>query len=140
VQQRIGVSSLCILLITQSDLRVNGISIKLIHNHVLVTWQFGNKCYDWREPIQIMKTTAKPHPHKNITGKRIRLARLSRHPSLSQQALALQLNARGLALDQGMVSRIEARDRFVLDYEVRAIARCLKTSIAWLYGERGACR
>lgn len=87
-----------------------------------------------------MKTTAKPTPHKNITGKRIRTARLSRYPSLSQQGLALQLNAHGLALDQGMISRIEACDRFVLDYEVKAIARCLKASIAWLYGERGAKR
>src|SRR5437867_899975 len=70
---------------------------------------------------------------KNITGRRIREARLRHRPVVSQDALTGRLAARGLTLDQTAISRIERRERYVMDYEAAAIARCLKVPIGWLY-------
>jgi hypothetical protein len=39
-------------------------------------------------------------------------------------------------LDQTAVSRIERQERYLMDYEVAAIAKCLKVSVAWLHGEK----
>jgi hypothetical protein len=72
---------------------------------------------------------------RNIVGKRIREARLKCSPSVSQDDLAGRLAARGLILDQTAISRIENQTRYLMDYEVSAIARCLKVSVASLYGE-----
>ncbi len=77
----------------------------------------------------------KASAHKNLTGRRIREARLRCHPPVSQDDLAGRLAAKGITLDQSAISRIESRQRYLMDYEVVAIARCLKTSVAKLYGE-----
>ena len=74
-------------------------------------------------------------PHRNIIGGRIRKARLKCNPSASQDDLAGRLAARGVTLDQTAISRIENRTRYVMDYEAAAIARCLKVSVGWLFGE-----
>jgi hypothetical protein len=74
----------------------------------------------------------------NLTGHRIRQARLACDPALSQQGLANHLARKGVVLDQTAISRIEQNQRGVLDYEVAVIARCLKVSIAWLYGEKSS--
>jgi len=68
-------------------------------------------------------------------GKRIRSARLRCKPPVSQDDLAGRLAARGIALDQTAISRIENRSRYLMDYELIAIAKALKTSVAWLCGE-----
>jgi hypothetical protein len=78
------------------------------------------------------KAFAKP---LNITGSRIRLARMALRPRISQIQLAARLTRLGLQLDQAAISRIEHRQRGVLDYELAAIARCLKISVAWLFRE-----
>jgi hypothetical protein len=83
------------------------------------------------EPVKI---EAKPKI-LNLTGHRIRQARLACRPSLSQQGLANELARRGVTLDQTAISRIEQKQRGVLDYELAVIARCLKVSVSWLYGE-----
>jgi hypothetical protein len=75
-------------------------------------------------------------PRKNITGRRIREARLKCKPPVSQDDLAGRLAAKGIVLDQTAISRIERQDRYLMDYEVAAIAKCLKVSIAWLHGEK----
>jgi ribosome-binding protein aMBF1 (putative translation factor) len=75
-------------------------------------------------------------PRRNITGGRIREARLNRKPAVSQDDLAGRLAAKGIVLDQTAISRIERQDRYLMDYEVAAIAKCLKVSVAWLYGEK----
>ena len=75
---------------------------------------------------------------KNVTGRRIREARLFRQKPVSQVELIAKLARRGIYLDQTSLSRIERRERLVADYELISIARCLKVSIAWLCGERGA--
>jgi transcriptional regulator with XRE-family HTH domain len=72
---------------------------------------------------------------RNVVGKRIREARLRCSPSVSQDDLAGRLAVAGFILDQTAISRIENQTRYLMDYEVSAIARCLKVSVSWLYGE-----
>jgi transcriptional regulator with XRE-family HTH domain len=74
--------------------------------------------------------------HKNVTGRRIREARIFRNPPFSQADLASCLTKRGVHLDQGAISRIENRVRNVSDYELVAIARCLGVSLDRLCGTR----
>ena len=81
-----------------------------------------------------MKKTAESGPRNQI-GKRVRLARLRCSPSVSQEDLAGRLAARGITLDRSAISRIESRTRYLMDYEISAIARSLKVSVAWLFGE-----
>jgi len=78
--------------------------------------------------------------NKNITGKRIREARLKHKPPLSQDDLAGKLAAKGIMLDQTAISRVESQDRYLMDYEVAAIAKCLKVSVAWLHQETNVKR
>jgi hypothetical protein len=75
-------------------------------------------------------------PSRNVIGRRIREARLKSKPPVSQDDLAGRLAARGIILDQTAISRIEWQERYLMDYEVAAIAKCLKVSVAWLHGEK----
>ena len=49
--------------------------------------------------------------------------------------LAGRLAARGIILDQTAISRIENQTRYLMDYEIAAIAKSLKVSVGWLFGE-----
>jgi len=82
-----------------------------------------------------VKKTQQP-PERNLIGKRIRDARLKSRPPISQQDLAGRLAARGISIDQTGVSRIERQERYLMDYEIKAIARCLRVTVAWLFNER----
>jgi len=73
---------------------------------------------------------------RNVVGKRIRQARLRCSPPVSQDDLAGRLAARGIILDQTAISRIESQTRYLMDYEIAAIAKALKVSVGWLFGER----
>lgn len=77
-----------------------------------------------------------PSKPKNVTGPRIRAARVWHSPPLSQAELAACVTKRGVHLDQGAISRIEHRTRNLSDYELVAIARCLKVPVAWLCGQQ----
>ena len=68
-------------------------------------------------------------------GKRIRQARLRCKPAVSQEDLAGRLAGRGISIDQTAISRIENQTRYLMDYEVAAIAKALKVSVGWLFGE-----
>ena len=46
----------------------------------------------------------------------------------------------GIAVCRTMVSKIEVGDRYVTDYELIALAKCLSVSTAWLLGETNAYR
>ena len=81
-----------------------------------------------------MKKTSKA-TKKNIIGARVREARLKRKPVVSQDDLAGKLAAQGIVMDRTAVSRIENQSRYAMDYEAAAIARALKVSVAWLFGE-----
>lgn len=73
---------------------------------------------------------------RNVIGRRVKQARLAAKRPVSQDDLAGRLAVRGVTLDQGAVSRIENLTRYVMDYEALAIAKCLKVSVGWLYGEK----
>ena len=81
-----------------------------------------------------MKKTTKARA-KNLVGKRVREARLKCRPPVSQEDLAGRVAAQGILLDRSAISRIENQDRYLMDYEVAAIARALKVSVAWLFSE-----
>ncbi|MBE7158508.1 MAG: helix-turn-helix transcriptional regulator [Rhodospirillales bacterium] len=72
---------------------------------------------------------------KNVVGLRVRQAR--ERPSLrfSQAQLSECLKSSGVVVCRTMVSKIESGERYVADYELIALAKCLKVSTAWLLGE-----
>ena len=82
-----------------------------------------------------MKKTTSSTKARNQIGGRVRQARLRCSPSVSQEDLAGRLAAQGVNLDRSAVSRIESQDRYLMDYEIAAIARSLKVSVGWLFGE-----
>lgn len=69
---------------------------------------------------------------KNISGQRIREARIKLH--LSQKALAVRLKLEGVELERDSISRIEIGTRFVAGYEIKILAKVLNTSVTWLLG------
>ncbi len=79
-----------------------------------------------------MKHTRKGK-QKNICGNRVREARLRAKPTISQDDLAGRLATHGILLDRTAISRIESQTRFVMDYEIKAIAKCLKIPLASLF-------
>jgi transcriptional regulator with XRE-family HTH domain len=81
-----------------------------------------------------MKKTRKVQG-KNIIGERVRQARSKCNPAVSQDDLAGRLATQGILLDRTAISRIENQSRYVMDYEAAAIAKALKVSVAWLFGE-----
>jgi transcriptional regulator with XRE-family HTH domain len=83
-----------------------------------------------------MKKTRKAKPRNEI-GRRIKEVRLRCKPPVSQEDLAGRLAAKGIAMDRSAISRIENQTRYIMDYEISAIARCLKTSVASFFNEGG---
>ncbi len=81
-----------------------------------------------------MKKTAQL-PQKNLIGDRVRRARLACKPPVTQEDLAGRLAAREITIDQTAISRIENQTRYLMDYEVVAIAKALKVSVSYLFGE-----
>jgi len=69
---------------------------------------------------------------KNIIGDNVRVIR--RKARLTQQQLAIKIQLLGYEFDRITVSRIELGDRFVADYEVKALAQGLGVDIQALYG------
>ncbi|MBE6620543.1 MAG: helix-turn-helix transcriptional regulator [Ruminococcaceae bacterium] len=67
---------------------------------------------------------------KNICGKRVKEAR--KRLKLSQADLAARLQVNGIVIERDSVSRIEIGTRFVADYEIVAIAKCLQVTTSWL--------
>ena len=72
---------------------------------------------------------------RNIIGDRVRLARKSARPSITQADLAARLQIQGLRLERVTISKIETGYREVTDVEAAAIAKALGVSVSWLYGE-----
>lgn len=67
---------------------------------------------------------------KNIIGAKIRALRIER--SMTQKALAEQLQLAGFDFSDLTVLRIENGTRFVPDYEVKALANVFKVSYSEL--------
>ena len=72
---------------------------------------------------------------KNIIGPRVRSLRRER--GLTQKALAEQLQLAGFDCTDLTILRIERGERFVPDYEVKALARCLGVPYVALLDEEG---
>jgi hypothetical protein len=72
-----------------------------------------------------MKKTHGPK-RRNVTGKRIRQARLAAKPPVSQEDLSGRLAGLGVIMDQGAISRVESEHRYLMDYELLAIAKALR--------------
>jgi hypothetical protein len=78
-----------------------------------------------------MKKTIKG-AKRNQTGSRIRQARLRCSPPVSQDNLAGRVAKYGVTLDRSAISRIESQERYLMDYELIAIARALRVGVDWL--------
>lgn len=72
---------------------------------------------------------------RNVIGKRVRKARLACKPPVTQDDLVGRLARQGISIEQTGISRIENETRYIMDYEAIAIAKALKVSVAWLFGE-----
>ena len=72
---------------------------------------------------------------RNIVGARVRQARKSAKPPITQMDLVARLQVLGMTLDQSGVSKIESGRRPVLDVEVVMLAEALKVSVEWLLEE-----
>lgn len=72
----------------------------------------------------------------NIIGPRVREARLAHKPKLTQDQLSGKLAAISVSIDRAGVSKVEIGARSVLDYEVKAFAKVLGVTAAWLLGEK----
>ena len=69
---------------------------------------------------------------KNISGNRIREARIKHR--WSQATLAAKLQLEGITIERDSISRIENGTRFVADYELKIISEVLNAPILWLLG------
>lgn len=68
-------------------------------------------------------------PERNLIGRRLRQIRLARTPSVTLEDLAGRLAARGVRLDRSAIGRIENQNRYVLDYELKALADALRVQV-----------
>lgn len=69
---------------------------------------------------------------KNISGDRIREARLKLR--LSQSDLAAKMQTEGIVIERDSISRIEIGTRFIPDYELPIFAKILNVTVLWLLG------
>ena len=69
---------------------------------------------------------------KNISGTRIKEARIK--AKLSQSDLAAKMQINGIIIERDCISRIEIGTRFVPDYELPIYAKILNVSVEWLLG------
>lgn len=69
----------------------------------------------------------------NISGSRIKAARLKN--KMSQEELAIRMQLAGLQIGQMAISRMETGKRLVPDFELPILASALGVSVAYLLGE-----
>ena len=69
---------------------------------------------------------------KNISGERIREARIRRH--WTQADFAAKLQVAEVIIERDSISRIEKGTRLVTDYELSVMAQLLNVSPLWLIG------
>lgn len=71
---------------------------------------------------------------KNIVGARVKAIRLALRPACSQSDLSGRLAARGVRIDRSAIARLERGQRYVMDYELIALAQALRVPIGKLLG------
>jgi transcriptional regulator with XRE-family HTH domain len=79
----------------------------------------------------------KPIRRKNIVGGRVAEARRGCNPTLTQDDLSGKLARLGIQLDRAAIAKIENSGRYVLDYELKALALALGVDVDWLLGSSG---
>jgi transcriptional regulator with XRE-family HTH domain len=79
-----------------------------------------------------MKKTA-PIEGRNLIGRRLRQIRLKQDPEVTLEDLAGRLAARGVGIDRSALGRIENLNRYVLDYELKALAAALRVKVEDLW-------
>ena len=72
---------------------------------------------------------------KNISGERIREARVKQR--MSQSELAARLQVKGVNIERDSLSRIETGARFVTDYDIVVLSEILNVNALWLLGIAG---
>jgi transcriptional regulator with XRE-family HTH domain len=70
---------------------------------------------------------------RNVIGAKLRKLRLAKKPEITLEDLAGRLAARGVHLDRSAIGRIENEKRYVLDYELKALADSLRVSLLELF-------
>lgn len=70
-----------------------------------------------------------------MIGLRIRSIRKKSKPPVTQVDLVGRLAAKGIYLDRTAIARMENNSRFIRDYEIIAIAKCLRVPVASLFPE-----
>lgn len=83
-------------------------------------------------PQRMKKTAA--IKGRNLIGSRLREIRMSRRPEVTLEDLAGRLASRGVAMDRSAIGRIENLNRYVLDYELKALADALRVPISDFFG------
>jgi len=72
---------------------------------------------------------------RNIVGARVRQARKTAKPPITQLDLVARLQVLGMKIDQSGLSKLESGRRPVTDTEIIALAKALRVKVAWLLGE-----
>ena len=72
---------------------------------------------------------------RNLVNTRVREARKSAKPPITQVDLVARLQLLGMMIGQSGLSKIESGHRPVSDKEVVALAKGLKVSVSWLLGQ-----
>lgn len=67
---------------------------------------------------------------KNLSGEKIRLARLKLR--MTQDELAAKMQIAGIVIERDSISRIEIGTRFIPDYEIPIFAKILGVDMEWL--------
>lgn len=75
-------------------------------------------------------------PLMNVVGPKVKKARISKSPGISQAELAIKLQTLGWDIDRFGVSKIERGERQVTDKEVLLLAKALSVSVRELLGEK----
>ena len=70
---------------------------------------------------------------RNVIGSRVRLARKTIKPPVTQSELVARLQTMGISIDQSTLSKIENGQRPVTDVEVAAFSKALKVPIGSLF-------
>ena len=71
---------------------------------------------------------------QNLVGERVKQARNSAQPPLTQDQVSKRLAKLGVSIDRAGIAKIEAGIRGVLDYELVVLAKVLGVKVTWLVG------
>jgi hypothetical protein len=82
-----------------------------------------------------------PQGHfKNDVGLAVRFFRMRGKRQMSQRTFSGRLSAKNVTLDQSAIARVECQQRYVLDYELVAMAAALGVSVGHLLKKNKSLR